>query len=84
MVKSGTRRKIKNLYLRTQMWGRKLAPSCGVKNWFKSVTAVCKAALMLQWAKWLRKCVLRGRETIFVNLDESPMAKQMKARRGYV
>ena len=61
-----------------------LAPSCGVKTWFNSVTAVCKAALMLQWAKWLRKCVLRGRETIFVNLDESPMAKQMKARRGYV
>ena len=39
---------------------------------------------MLQWAEWLRKCVLGGRETIFVNLDETPMAKQMKARRGYV
>ena len=85
MIKSGTRRKIKNLYLRTQMWGRNLAPSWGVKNWFKSVTAVCKGCIdFAVGKKWLRKCVLRGRETIFVNLDESPMAKQMKARRGYV
>ena len=39
---------------------------------------------MLQWAEWLRRCVLGDRETIFVNLDETPMAKQMPARRGYV
>ena len=43
-----------------------------------------EARLMLQWAEWLRKCVLGGRETVFVNLDETPMAKQMAARRGYV
>ncbi len=39
---------------------------------------------MLQWAEWLRKCVLGDRETVFVNLDETPMAKQMPARCGYV
>jgi len=39
---------------------------------------------MLQWAEWLRTCVLGGRETIFVNLDETPVAKQMQSRRGYV
>ena len=39
---------------------------------------------MLQWAEWLRNCVLGGRETVFVNLDETPMAKQMPARCGYV
>jgi hypothetical protein len=39
---------------------------------------------MLQWAEWLRNCVCGGRETEFVNLDETPMAKQMPARRGYV
>ncbi len=37
---------------------------------------------MLQWAEWLRKCVLGDRETVFVNLDETPMAKQMPARSG--
>jgi hypothetical protein len=53
-------------------------PGYGVKTWSGNITAVCEAALMLQWAEWLRKCVLR------VNLDETPMAKQMQARRGYV
>jgi hypothetical protein len=66
------------------MWGRKLAPSSGVKNWFQSMTGSGEARLMLQWAEWLRRCVLGDRETIFVNLDETPMAKQMPARRGYV
>ena len=43
-----------------------------------------QARLMLQWSNWLRASVLEGRETVFVNLDETPMAKQMPARRGYV
>jgi hypothetical protein len=43
-----------------------------------------EARLMLQWAEWLRQCVLGDRETVFVNLDETPMAKQMSARSGYV
>jgi hypothetical protein len=59
------------------MWGRKVAPSCGVKNWFQSMSWSGEARLMLQWAEWLRKCVLGDRETVFVNLDETPMAKQM-------
>ena len=40
---------------RTQMWGRILAPSCGVKNWFQSMTWNGEAGLMLQCAEWLRK-----------------------------
>jgi hypothetical protein len=56
----------------------------GSKTWFNITIETCEAALMLQWCEWLRKCVLAGRETIFVNLDETPMAKQMQARRGYV
>ena len=48
------------------------------------MTGSGEARLMLQWAEWLRNCVLGGRETVFVNLDETPMAKQMAARRGYV
>jgi hypothetical protein len=43
-----------------------------------------EARLMLQWAEWLRKCVLGDRETVFVNLDETAVAKQMPARCGYV
>ena len=36
----------------TQMWGRKLAPSSGVKNWFQSITWSDEARLILQWAEW--------------------------------
>jgi hypothetical protein len=36
----------------TQMWGRKLAPSSGVKNWFQSMTWSVEARLMLQWSEW--------------------------------
>jgi hypothetical protein len=39
---------------------------------------------MLQRAEWLRTCVLGDRETIFVNLDETPVAMQMQSRRAYV
>ncbi len=31
----------------TQMWGRKLAPSSGVKNWFQSMSGSGEARLML-------------------------------------
>ena len=72
------------LFFRRDTSCNHFGPGYGVKTWSECITAIREAALMLQWAEWLRKCVLGGRETIFVNLDETPMAKQMKARRGYV
>ena len=69
---------------RFHIWGRKIAPSSGVKNWFQSMAGSCESGLMLQRAEWLRTCVLGDRETIFVNLDETPVAMQMQSRRAYV
>ena len=43
-----------------------------------------KVAAFLRWVKWLWAGPLAGKEIVVVNIDETPVYKQMQPRRGYV
>jgi len=46
--------------------------------------AISKVASLVRWTQWLLKDPLAGDEVILVNIDETPIYKQLQPRKGYV
>ena len=58
-----------------QIWGPKSAPELGPEFQVKD---------FLKWAQWLWAQPLAGHEVVVVNIDESPVYKQVQPTKGYV
>ena len=43
-----------------------------------------KVAGFMRWTQWLLNGPLAGDEVVFVNIDETPIFRQLQPRRGYV
>ena len=46
--------------------------------------AVGQVRVFLMWVQWLWAVPLRGREVVCLNIDETPVYRQMQPRKGYV
>jgi hypothetical protein len=43
-----------------------------------------QVALFLQWVQWLWQEPFRGRQVVCINIDETPVYRQLQPRKGYV
>ena len=43
-----------------------------------------KVASFMKWIQWLLTVALAGDEVVLVNIDETPVYKQLQPRKGYV
>lgn len=43
-----------------------------------------QVAIFLQWVQWLWAVPLRNRDVVCINIDETPLYKQLQPRKGYV
>ena len=68
-------------YTQIGFWDRKmdlvLGPHLQQKTCWKQV------GIMLMWVQWLRSRVLAGKRIVSINIDETPLVRQMMNRRGY-
>lgn len=45
---------------------------------------VCQVLAFMKWTRWLHDLVLVGKKVICINIDETPVFRQVQPRKGYV